>query len=134
MDLLSVLIMLGLVCLVSIIVLEMLSDVLDVILYIIIAIAAVGGVGYFLYAAVFYPAYLVLSRFISEHPGIFVAIVLVTLALVLLIILLWIRSNRRQLLTTDYARLIQQYDRDIASATEALERAREAEENHRRSN
>ena len=130
----SIIMMLFIGCFVLVFVLEVLDDVLDVILYLVIAIAVVGVIGYTLYWEVLYPAYSACRRFIGEHPVIFVAIVVAVLALVLLIILLCIWGNRRRLLTTDYTSLIHQCDQEIASATEALERALVAEERHRLTN
>lgn len=115
-------------------VVELLDDALDVILCVIIAIAVAGGIGYGLYVEVFHPAYLSCRKFINEHPHILKTILLAALALVLLIIFLCVLGYICRLLTPDYTRLIHNCNRDIARATEALEQAKVAEENHRRCN
>lgn len=98
----------------------------------IIGIAIVVGIGYFLYVKVCYPAYLACCRFIDEHLDTLIIIVLGAVALVLLIIFLWNLVMRYHLLTTDYNAKLRHCNREIANATEALRRAKMAEEDHRR--
>lgn len=134
MDPLGVIAKLVIGVIVVILVGEIFDDVIGWLLDAIILIAVVGGIGYGLYVEVFYPAYLSFRRFISEHRGTFVVIVLAAVALVLLIILLWIWINIHRLLTTDYNMLIYRCNQDIANATKALDRAWVEEENFRRGN
>lgn len=120
-------------CAVFFLVSEIFGDMFGEIIYGIIGIAVVVGVLYGLYVGVRL-ALLACYRFICEHPVIFWGMVLVVAALVLLIIFFWNCGNNHRLLTTDYTELIDDCDRNIASATEALARARKAEENYRRCN
>lgn len=118
------------VCVVLFWVSEIFGDMFGEIIYVIIVIAVVLGIVYGLYVGSC-SALSACNRFICEHPVFFVAIVLVVVALVLLIIFFWIVDNIHRLLTTDYTELIDDIDRDIVSATEALARARKAEEHYR---